>query len=47
LERVSTSESKTPQSPPSGAPWTRFDLWLQRPRSAAMVVLWLSLYLVL
>ncbi len=29
------------------APWTRFDLWLRRPRSAAMVVVWLSLYLVL
>lgn len=31
----------------SAAPWTRFDLWLRRPRSAAMVVVWLSLYLVL
>lgn len=47
VEQAGTSESKTPQLPPSGAPWTRFDLWLQRPRSAALVVLWLSLYLVL
>jgi lipid A ethanolaminephosphotransferase len=31
----------------SGAPWTRFNLWLAQPRSAGMVVLWLSLYLVL
>lgn len=29
------------------APWTRFNQWLGRPRSAAAVVVWISLYLVL
>ena len=47
LQRVGTSDSKTPHSPASGSPWVRFNLWLERPRSAAVVVLWLSLYLVL
>ncbi|SES72247.1 phosphoethanolamine transferase [Variovorax sp. OV084] len=47
LQRVGTSDSKTPHSPASGGPWVRFNLWLERPRSAAVVVLWLSLYLVL
>ncbi|WP_426389109.1 phosphoethanolamine transferase [Variovorax sp. R-27] len=47
LQRVGTSDSKTPHSPAFGSPWVRFNLWLERPRSAAVVVLWLSLYLVL
>nr|WP_307615435.1 phosphoethanolamine--lipid A transferase [Variovorax boronicumulans] len=47
LQRVGTSDSKMPHSPASGSPWVRFNLWLERPRSAAVVVLWLSLYLVL
>ena len=47
LQRVGTSDSKTPHSPASDSPWVRFNLWLERPRSAAVVVLWLSLYLVL
>jgi lipid A ethanolaminephosphotransferase len=47
LQRVDTPDSKTQHLPVSGNPWVRFNLWLERPRSAAMVVLWLSFYLVL
>lgn len=47
LQRASTSESKTPHPPASGSSWERFNLWLEQPRSAAVLVLWLSLYLVL
>jgi lipid A ethanolaminephosphotransferase len=36
-----------PLRPGDANPWVRFDLWLAQPRSAAMVVLWLGLYLVL
>ncbi|MFS2203443.1 phosphoethanolamine transferase [Variovorax sp. Varisp36] len=47
LQRASTSDPKTPHSPASGTSWERFNLWLKQPRSAAVLVLWLSLYLVL
>ncbi|MFS2099976.1 phosphoethanolamine transferase [Variovorax sp. Varisp85] len=47
LQRASTSDPKTPHLPASGTSWERFNLWLKQPRSAAVLVLWLSLYLVL
>uniref|UniRef100_UPI000D38675C phosphoethanolamine transferase n=1 Tax=unclassified Variovorax TaxID=663243 RepID=UPI000D38675C len=47
LQRAGLPESSTPPLPAAGSPWARADAWLGRPRSAGMVVLWLSLYLVL
>jgi lipid A ethanolaminephosphotransferase len=47
LQRGGIPEPQTPLAPAEANPWVRFDLWLQQPRSAAMVVLWLGLYLVL
>ncbi|MFS2162388.1 phosphoethanolamine transferase [Variovorax sp. Varisp62] len=47
LQRASTSDPKTPHSPASVSSWERFNQWLKQPRSAAVLVLWLSLYLVL
>lgn len=47
LQRADSPEPKTPQVPTPGTPWVRFNLWLEQPRPAAKVVLWLSLYLVL
>ena len=41
------SEASAPQFSPSGTLWTRLDQWLAQPRSAAQVVLWVGLYLVL
>ncbi|KQW54058.1 phosphoethanolamine transferase [Variovorax sp. Root411] len=47
LQRAGTSESQTPYPQASGSSWERFNLWLEQPRSPAVLVLWLSLYLVL
>ncbi|MDH6166400.1 lipid A ethanolaminephosphotransferase [Variovorax boronicumulans] len=47
LQRAPFSEASAPQFPPPGPLWTRFDHWLTRPHSAAQVVLWVGLYLVL
>jgi lipid A ethanolaminephosphotransferase len=41
------SESDSLLNAPPAPPWTRFNQWLGRPRSAGTVVAWLSLYLVL
>ncbi|MDP9992811.1 lipid A ethanolaminephosphotransferase [Variovorax boronicumulans] len=40
-------EASAQQLSPPGALWQRVDQWLTRPRSAALVMLWLGLYLVL
>jgi lipid A ethanolaminephosphotransferase len=47
LRHLASSESSAPPPRSFSNPWHRFDAWLARPRSAGMVVLWLSLYLVL
>lgn len=47
LQRAPFSEASAPQFPPTGTLWTRLDQWLAQPRSAAQVVLWVGLYLVL
>jgi lipid A ethanolaminephosphotransferase len=47
VNRAPFPDASAPQFPSDGTPWTRFDQWLTRPRSAAQVVLWVGLYLVL
>jgi lipid A ethanolaminephosphotransferase len=47
LRHLASSESSAPPPQSFSNPWHRFDAWLARPRSAGVVVLWLSLYLVL
>jgi lipid A ethanolaminephosphotransferase len=45
--RAAFPEASAPHFSSADALWKRLDQWLARPRSAAQVVLWLGLYLVL
>jgi lipid A ethanolaminephosphotransferase len=47
LDIPEPDEARTSQSSADGTLWVRLDRWLVQPRSAGMVVLWLSLYLIL
>jgi lipid A ethanolaminephosphotransferase len=47
LQRESIPEPRSQESSALSTPWSSFGQWLERPRSARAVILWLSLYMVL